>query len=65
MTFYPPNRRPVTGTEQLGEHYELLTTREYAAKHSYTRDAVVKQCRCKKLTAYKSGGQWYIVVPKA
>ncbi len=64
MTFYHPNQRKVYGTEQLPDGYELLTTTEYARKFSYTRDAVAKKCRRKKLRAYKDCGNWYVLSPK-
>lgn len=64
MPFYHPNRRKVYGTAQLEEGYELLNTTQYAKRFSYTRDGVVKQCRKKKLKAFKTGGRWQIVTQK-
>lgn len=61
MPYYHPKRRKVYGTEQVGANHEILTTTEYARKHAYTRDAVAKQCQCKKLRAYKNSGRWLIV----
>ncbi|MEM9148926.1 MAG: hypothetical protein AAGB19_00445 [Cyanobacteria bacterium P01_F01_bin.3] len=65
MPFYHPNQRRIYGTSQLDAQHELLTTTEYAARYSYTRDAIVKQCRKKQLTAFKQAGVWYIVTAKA
>lgn len=64
MPFHHPNQRRIYGTTQLDERYELLTTTAYARRFAYTRDAIVKQCRKKRLKAFKQAGEWYIVTPK-